>query len=173
MTAFKYRMGAGFAGDVNRTHPASIEPAAIATATPPLGYGLAVVLNEDGFIRQMDEGDDALTGIYGITVRPFPQQQAFSNLEYGAVGYNSAIPPTKGAIDILRSGYIMGPVVGTPVKGDPVYVWIAESGAGHLQGGFETQADGTNTIPLSAAGSVATFNGPADENGIGEIVFNV
>ena len=27
--AFTFRMGAGFAGDVNRTHPASIEPVMI------------------------------------------------------------------------------------------------------------------------------------------------
>lgn len=173
MTAFPFRMGAGFPGDVNRSHPVSIEPALIDASAPPLAYGLAVVVDPTTQgVRQMAPGDSALTAVYGVTVRPYPFQQS-SAVNNGAIGYGAGAPPTSGPIDVLRSGYIMAPVVGTPVKGATVYVWIAASTGAHVQGGFEASASGSNTIPLTGAGSLATFNGGADASGIAEIEFNV
>src|SRR3954471_17671646 len=76
-TAFTYRMGAGFPGSVNRSHPASIEPSQMDPEAPALMYGVAMVPSADnpGMIRQIGAGDGALTKIYGVAVRPYPIQQ--------------------------------------------------------------------------------------------------
>jgi hypothetical protein len=169
--AFTYRMGAGFAGDVNRTHPFSVEPCLIDAAAPPLGYGLAVLVDPTtNGVRQMAAGDSGGTYIYGVTVRPYPTQQQSGGM---SSAFGSVAPPVSGVIDVAKIAYIMVPIVntgGTPAaKGGAVFVWVAASGGGHLQGGFETAATGGSTIALP--NYMATFNGPADASGIGELVF--
>src|SRR5262249_5668758 len=65
-TAIAYRMQAGFPGDVNRMHPASIEPCLIDASAPPTAYGQAVLV--DGTtqgVRPLVAGDQALTDVYG------------------------------------------------------------------------------------------------------------
>ena len=172
MTAFPFRMGAGFAGDVNRTHPASIEPAMNDATNPVLLPGLACVVNTAAnSVRQMAAGDTALTDIWGILVRAFPTQQATATLAYAQANYGAVAPGTVQPVDVLRSGYIMVPVVGAVTKGGAVYVWVAASGAGHTQGGFEAAATGGSTMTLSAGR--AYWNGPADSTGIAELAFNV
>ncbi|MCI0152380.1 hypothetical protein KNO81_42040 [Paraburkholderia sediminicola] len=108
--------------------------------------------------------------IYGITVLPFPTQRA-SGANYGAAGFGAAAPPANGALDVLRSGYIMTTLAGaTPAgKGGPVYVWIAASSGPHVQSGFESTPTTGSTIAL--AGNT-TFNGAADAASIVEIAFN-
>jgi hypothetical protein len=172
--SFQYRMGAGFAGDVSRFHPFTIEPCRISATSPPLAYGQAVIMDPATMsVRAIAAGDTAATSIWGITVRPYPGQAGtppstpFGRVVLGA----AAAPGTDGAIDVLRMGYIMAPVVGNSRKGDPVYVWIAVSGGGHTQGGFETTAASTNTILL--AGATTTFNSVPDANGVAEIIFNI
>lgn len=174
-TAFAFRMGAGFPGDVNRGHPASIEPTLIDASAPPTAFGQAVLVDAttDG-VRPFAAGDTAVTIIWGITVRPFPfQQQAATN--YGAIGFGAAAPPTSGEIDVLRAGYIMGtalPAGSAAVsKGSAVYVWCAASSGAHIQGGFESAATGGSTAALDV--SRYQFNGPADANGNVEICCNV
>ena len=43
--AFQFRMGAGFFGDVNRTHPFTVEPGLMDPTNPPTAYGQAVVVD--------------------------------------------------------------------------------------------------------------------------------
>lgn len=170
--AYNLRMPAGVAGDVSRhVPPGTIEPALLAAANPPDGFGLAVVTTEDAenAVRLVQPGDNALTAIYGITVRPFPFQPA-SATNYGATGFGGGAPAPSQPVDVLRSGYILGYINGTPVKGGVVYVWIAASAGAHVQGAFEIVADGANTITLD---SKSTFQGGVDANGIGEIAFNI
>src|SRR2546429_14565 len=85
--AFAFRMGAGFPGDVNRTHPASVEPALMSNTPVPF-YGFPVVIAADGTngVRPIGVGDGALTTIYGVAVRPFPQQAASGGV-FGAQGF--------------------------------------------------------------------------------------
>lgn len=169
-TAIAFRMGAGFPGDVNRGHPASIQPCAIDLANPPTAYGQPVVVDAGTeSVRPLGAGDTALTEIWGVTVRPYPIQQASSSNQYGAVPYGGAGVPTQQPIDVLRGGYIMVPVVGAPNKGGAVFIWVAASGGGHVQGGFEVQATGGSTCTLSNA---YQFNSPADANGICELILN-
>lgn len=167
--AFQFRMGAGFPGDVNRTHPASIEPTLIDSSAPPTAYGQPVVVDATTQgVRALAATDTALTDVYGFTVRPFPLQ-ASSASNYGAASLGAATPPTTGVIDVMRSGYIMGQMNtsgGSPVKGGRVYVWVAATTTGHIQGNLETSASAGNTIELPLT---TLFNGPADSNGYVEL----
>lgn len=175
--AFPFRMGAGFAGEVNRTHPAGIEPALNDATNPVLAYGLACVYTSAGnSVRQMASGDSSLTNINGVTVRPNPQQPSTAPQPYGGTGTVAApfgyagTPPVGAPIDILKQGYIIVPVVGTPVKGGAVYVWTGATGGGHTQGGFEA-ASGT-TLAIETDGRTY-FNSPPDAFGNCELAFNI
>jgi hypothetical protein len=166
--AFGFRMGAGFAGDVNRTHPSSIEPALNDTGTPVGAFGHAVLVDQtDQTVRPFAAGDTAITVAYGVSVRPYPFQQSSAS-NFGEATFGDAVPPA-GAIDILRSGYIMAKVTGTPKKGNPVYVWCAASSGAHVQGQFEASATGGSTAALANA----TFNGSPDSSGVVEVAFNI
>jgi hypothetical protein len=168
--SFSFRMGAGFAGDVNRTHPASVEPVLNDATNPVLTAGLGCVINaaKNG-VRQMAAGDTAVTRIYGIAVRAYPIQDPGTSAAYGAQAQGSQLLPSGQAIDVIRDGYINVPVVGTPGKGDPAFIWVAASGGGHTQGGFEAQASGGNTATLANV----FFNGAPDSNGIAEVVIGL
>jgi hypothetical protein len=172
-TAFQFRMGAGVAGDVNRGHPASIQPCLIDPNAPPTAYGQAVVVDaaSEG-VRPIAAGDGALVDIWGVTVRPYPIQQSTTANNYGEVPYGGAGVPALQPIDVLRGGYVMVQVntlVASPNKGGAVYIWYAATGGGHIQGGFEGGATGGSTIALSAA---YAFNSPPDANGIAELVIS-
>jgi hypothetical protein len=174
MVAFLYRMGAGFAGDVNRTHPVSIEADLIHELSPPTAYGQAVLVDPTSQgVRPFAAGDVAIDKAYGIIVRTFPTQQTSAptgNFAPAALG--AATPPLSGVIDVLRSGYIMGkvPVGQTCVKNGAMYIWVGAAGGGHVLGGFETVDAGVDTTP---ALTNAVFNGIPDADGNVEIQFNV
>lgn len=170
-TAFTFRMGAGFAGDVNRGHPVSIQPSLISPNAPVTAYGQPVVIDTsggaNGGVRPLTVGDTALVDIWGITVRPFPIQQSTTGNNYGAVPYGGGIvPPALQPIDVMVDGYMMVAVNGAPARGGAVFIWCAASGGGHVQGGFEAGATGGSTAAL---GPAYLWNSPADSNGIAEI----
>lgn len=164
--SFTFRMGAGFPGDVNRTHPASVEPALNDATVPVLTAGLACLVNagKNG-VRQVAAGDTAVTKVYGVAVRAYPLQDTGTSSSFGAVSQGTGSLPSGQAIDVLREGYINVPIVGAPKKGDAVFVWCAASGAGHTQGGFEAAASAGNTAAITNA----YFNGAPDTSGFGEI----
>lgn len=176
--AFTFRMGAGFAGDVNRTHPAAIEACLIDSSFPPLLYGLAVIADaaSPNGVRSIKTTDSSATEIYGVTVRPYPLQAAFGDTAYGAVTFGAdQAPPTVQPLDVLKQGYIMVQLQGATAatKGGAVFVGTAAtSGSGSTlltQGGF-TAVTETNAIALS---SRSYWNGPADPNGIAELALHV
>lgn len=171
--AFQFRMGAGFAGDINRTHPASVEPTLIDASAPPTAYGQPVLVDATTQgVRPFAAGDqsDTVAAGYGITVRPYPTQQSSAS-NFGAAALGSATPPVTGIMDVLRAGYIMVnlPAGGAPVKGGAVYVWAAASTGSHVLGGVEAAYSAGNTTQLLNA----TFNGSPDANGNVEIAFNI
>lgn len=163
--AFTYRMGAGFSGDVNRTHPFSVEGCLINVTDPPTFYGQAVVADAaTNSIRAVKDGDHDLTAIYGIAVRPYPTQQQTGGMSASIGG---AVPPASGVIDVLRFGYVMAQLFGTPAKGGSVYVWADAAGGGELPGQLTTTTTAGSTIgPLTGSSS---FNGPPDASGVGEV----
>ena len=173
--AFTFRMGAGFPGDVNRTHPAEIEPALNDTTNPVLAYGVPVIATTSNTVRNIEVGDQsngtALTP-YGFSVRPYPLQ-ASTGTAFGGAALGAATPPA-GAIDIMRSGLIIGVLnagVTAPTKGAPVYVWCAATSGSHIQFGLETAYSAGNTVQLDPNRYI--YNGPADASGVVEIAANV
>lgn len=162
--AFLYRMGAGFSGDVNRTHPFSVEGCLIDADDPPSFYGQAVVVNPTtNSVRAVKDGDHDLTAIYGVAVRPYPTQQQSGGM---TSNFGGGTPPSSGIIDVLRWGYVMAQMFGTPAKGGAVYVWADAAGGGELPGQFTTTTTAGATIgPLTGS----TFNGPPDAQGVGEV----
>lgn len=177
MTAFTYRMGAGFAGDVNRSHPASIEPNINDATNPIIFPGQAGVYNTTaGTFRQIIASDSALTAINGVSVRQFPTQAtgpSVSTENWGqadySTGYTNSISPAN-CLDVLKSGYIMVPVNGTTAKGGTVYIYYGTTSAPHYQGGFEA-ASGSNILGLTTQGQTY-YNSAPDANGVCELAFN-
>ena len=173
--AFPFRMGAGFPGDVNRTHPAEIEAALISVATPPTAYGQAVKVAAGNSVRPFAVADasDAVDDIaFGATVRPYPMQPSTAT-NYGATAFGAATPPVSGVIDVARSALILVQLntgVAAPVKGGRVYLWCAATAGNHIQGGYETEFSAGNTVRLDGR---FTYNGPADASGVVELSCNV
>lgn len=166
--AFTYRMGAGFAGTVNRTHPASIQPDAVNATNPPTAFGIPVLADATtNTVRMFIAADASTTAIkaYGLTVRPYPFQQSTSSTAYAGAALGSAAPAVGQPIDDLTDGYILASVVGTAAKGAQAYVWCAASTGSHVQGGLEAAASSGNTVPLTNV----FFNGPADASGVAEV----
>jgi hypothetical protein len=170
-TAFTFRMNAGFAGEVNRGHPASIQPCLVDPTNPPTAYGQPVlVAPASQGVRVLAAGDQALTDIWGVTARPYPIQQATTSQQYGAVPYGSVAPPLAQPIDVVRSGYVMVSVVGSPVKGGAVYIWTAAPAGAHVTGGFEAVAPAGNGMALLA--TKYAWNSPPDASGVAELIIN-
>jgi hypothetical protein len=171
--AFNLRMGAGSPGDMTRHNPpGTIEACLLDAASPVVSPGLAIVasLTAANTVRLIQAGDIALTAIYGIAQRVFPFQQPTTGNYSGAAPLGSVPIAAQQPIDVVRSGYVLVPIVGVPQKGGPVFVWAAASGGGHTQGGFEAAATGGSTIPLDAH---STFSGGVDGAGNGEVCFNI
>lgn len=166
--AFQFRMGAGFPGDVNRTHPASITPNLMDTTNPVAFYGHPVLINTSAnTVRGLIAGDTAVTKIAGILVRPYPTQQTSGGM---SASLGNAVPPVGPSVcDVLEDGFILAKqndFAGVTVtKGGPVYVWTAASTGAHVQGGFEGQDYTSDAIALTNA----YFTGPADASGVVEI----
>jgi len=171
--AFNLRMNAGSPGDMTRHNPpGTIEPCLLDAGSASVLPGFAVVaaLNGNNSVRLVQAGDNGLAAIYGIAQRVFPFQQATTNQFSGQQGFGGLPVAQQQAIDVIRSGYVLVPCVGTPQKGGPAFVWVAASGGGHVQGGFETAATGGSTIALD---NKTTFSGGVDTNGNAELCFNI
>ena len=167
--SYGYRMGAGFPGQINRTHPFSALPGLTNPTNPPRLYGdPAVIDTATNSYRAFLVGDTALTKVDGVLVRPFPTQQQSGGMN-ASIGV--ATGPAGNQIEtFLNEGFIMAKcnnfAAQQPTKGGAVYVWIAASSGAHVQGGFESVAAGAST-----AGPITNmkWNGPADSAGIAEI----
>lgn len=166
--AFGFRMPAGFAGDVNRTHPASILPILIDVDDPATQYGQPLIVDTvTNALRAFRAGDTAITDSYGFLVRPYPVQQTSGGM---AATFGNATPPTSGNGDAMTSGYIWSKVpsdAAVATKGGAVFVWCAVSSGNHVQGGLETEASGGNTAALDV--KKFQYNGPQDPNGVIEV----
>lgn len=166
--AFGFRMGAGFPGDINRTHPFSVEPGLMNTTNPIRLYGDPGLINSaDNTYRGFIAGDTSVTKIDGVLVRPYPVQQTTGGMN-SPIG--AAAAPVAGVIDMLNDGYIMVKcnnfAVNAPSKGGAVFVRTAATAGNLVQGGFHAADDGANAVEITNA----RWNGPADANGVAELV---
>jgi len=171
--AFKYRMGAGYPGDVTRTHPVDIFPELADSTNPPTLAGQGVILDATSHaVRKLITGD-GVSGVtlYGITVRTYPFQQAQTSTNFGATPIGGSALPVSGEVDVLRRGSIIAavPAGQAPVKGGAVYIWNVASSGAHIQGSFEA-TNGTSNTTLVAN---ALWNSGPDANGYAELVFNI
>lgn len=163
--AFTFRMGAGFAGDINRTHPFDAVTERQDVSDPITRYGNGCLMDTvNGTVRAViagDQSDATPIILYGLLARPYPTQQSNTSQALG-----DGTPPTAPALlDVLTEGFMMVKVVGTPTKRGAVYVWCTASTGNHVQGGFEAAADAGDTVRVLNA----YFNGPPDANGVAEI----
>jgi hypothetical protein len=162
MNPILYRMPFGVPGDVTRRDQAAIEPHVLG-ATPFTAYGLPVKLSS-GKVIPMGAGDAAQVP-FGFLVRPYPTQGANASDPLG-----TGVPPTSGAADVLRRGYIMVKCnVGTPALNGTVYMRVTANGGNTIIGGIEATSDSTNTIALTNV----VFNGPADSAGNVELAVKI
>jgi hypothetical protein len=166
MVAFISRMPAGIPGTLSRSAAQStvetVEITPSGSANAPTSYGVATVIDSvTGQLRLPDATDTAVTG---VLVRPFPTNS-------GQDGLGTSTPPTKGAVDRLKRGYISVLLSGAtqPVKDGAVFARIQTPSAGKFVGGFEAVADGGNTVTVPNA----YFTGPPDASGNVEIAFNI
>jgi len=177
-TAYTFRMGAGFPGDVNRGHPASINPCLMYASGPITAFGAPVIADSssNNGVRAWLSSDSALTNIFGVSVRPYPYQQSTTSQSYGGVPYDSttaSTPATLQPIDVLTAGYIFVKVCtlyGSPYKGGPVFIYTTTTGGGHTLGGFEG-ATGANVASLDTGRY--KWNSPVDSNGIAELMITL
>lgn len=180
--AFPFRMGAGFAGDINRTHPFSTEPNFNDATHPVAAFGYPCLVNSAGNgVRGIIASDTTLpVGIWGIVTRPWPFQQALTaGTPYGGIGFDTSpgVPASGQAVDVLKSGYVMVKVYGVTtalVKGTPAYVRVVIGGsspAGVVVGGIESVNDTSGGGALTVLIPNAYFNGAPDSNGIAELIF--
>lgn len=162
-----YRMSAGFAGDVNRFHPASIVPRLMDAANPIRQYGDPCILGAANSVRGFIAADVTTpVKIRGILVRP-QVTQAISATMTSTIG--GGTPPTGAApVDILEQGYGMAKcnnvAAGSPVMGGAVYIWVAASAGSDVQGGFRGAANASAVLV-----SNAEWMSPPDANGVAEI----
>lgn len=176
--AFTYRAGAGSPGEVNRTHPVSIN-AYMPDATHPNDlFGQPAIIDATSHRpRKYGTGEANTTGAspWGVSVRPFPFQQPTAATAGAPATFNTGTPPSNQPIDLCRSGYILvqlgnGSITGA-VLGGPVFIWCATSAGNDVLGSFTT---------TTTAGSVAAldtnrfyYHGVQDASGIVEVSFNV
>lgn len=165
--AFTYRMGAGFPGDVNRAHPASIIPGLHDAANPIRLYGDPCLVGAGNAYRGFLAGDTAITKLKGVLVRPASISQTTGGM---SASFGTAVPPQGAvAIDVIEDGFVMVKCnnvgAGAPAKGGAVFVWCAASAGNDVQGGFRGAASAGNTAAIANA----EWNGPADSNGIAEL----
>lgn len=166
--SFGFRMGAGFPGDVNRTHPCSVLPGQMNRTNPVRLYGDPVLIDPaTSSYRGFLASDTAVTKIDGVLVRPYPTQQQVGGMaaDIGAAAPGITLP----VIDVLNEGFIIARcnnfAAQQPTKGGAVYVWVTASAGAQVQGGFCSAASGANTVLISNA----KWNGPTDANGITEL----
>jgi hypothetical protein len=159
MASYLFRMPSGIAGDVSRKENSLVETQMFNSAAAFTAYGLVGKMSSGKFVPFA--GGEAATDAYGVLVRPFPTQSSQDPL-------GTSTPPTSGAADVLRRGYITIKLNGgaTVAAGGQVYVRVAAAAAGKPIGGFEGAADAANTIAIDAV-----FLSAADADGNVEISF--
>lgn len=163
MVAFLTRMPYGIPGDVTRPSQSTIESQVFNSSAAFGAYGLPGKISSNKFVPIA--GGESAAAIYGFLVRPFPITGA-----NGSDPLGTSVPPTTGAADVLRRGYInVKNNAGTPAVNGQVYVRVANAAAGKPIGGIEAASDSTNTVAITNC----TFMGAADASGNVEIAFNI
>ena len=141
--AYLYQAPSGVEGDVTRVDESNVEPAFLITPFPAK-YGVAMK-SATGGVTPIASGDSAAVFV-GLLTRGAPGISQNSANE--AIG---AFQPNQSEVqNLMVRGYAsVKCTVGTPVRGQPVYVRITAD-TGKAVGDFETGADSGKCVALSA-----------------------
>ena len=153
-------MNLGYAGNYART-PDDIVASRKLKGDAAVPFGAAVILNEDNTYAPVAEGTTA-DKIAGIALRFV--KQAVSYNDQNVSQYNGGEMMSvleRGAATVICN-------VGTPKAGGKVYVRVKHNGsvANGVVGGFEAQADSTNTVEVP---NMRWTNGFLDANRVCEV----
>lgn len=150
---------AGFAGSYAR-QPDMIVNTRPAGGSAAIPFGAPLVYSGTDVV-QMGSGATAaqFVGVAGREIK-----SSLTYLEQSPGQYNPGDPVSvfqRGSIQVYCQR-------GTPALGGAVYVRITANGSyeSAVVGGFEAEADSSNTVQLTNA----QWGGPADANGIAELV---
>ncbi len=156
-------LGYGFSGNVSRTPDCVIEAKPVATDSDRIYFGQPVVLNADNTF-------DAPTS---TTVTA----DNFAGVAIAEVRQNNSYPPDNGngfyepdsMCDVIQRGVVTVNIQrGTPTAGGAVYVrtQLSTELPAAVIGGFEAQADGSQTVQLT---NCSWYSGLVDANGMAEL----
>ena len=149
-------MSHGFAGSYAR-QPDMIVNTAPLGGDAAIPFGTPLVRGADGAVVPMGAGNtaDQFIGVAGTEVK---SQTEFLRQSIGQYAPGEPVSVfQRGCINVKCQK-------GTPAIDGTVYVRVAASG-NYTVGGFEAEADGTNTVALLNA----QWGGPADGNGVAEL----
>ena len=149
-------MSHGFSGSYAR-QPDMIVNTAPLGGTAVIAFGTPLVRGENGAVIPMGAGNtgNQFIGVAGREVK--------SPAEFFSQSVGQYTP--EEAVSVFQRGCInVKCQKGSPAIDGTVFVRVAASGS-YVVGGFEAEADGTNTVALSNA----QWNGPADNNGVAEL----
>ena len=149
-------MSHGFSGSYAR-QPDMIVNTAPLGGTEIIPFGTPLVRGENGVVLPMGIGNTGNQFI-GVAGREVKSPAEFFNQNVGQYAPEDPVSVfQRGCINVKCQK-------GSPAIDGTVYVRVAASGS-YVVGGFEAEADGTNTVALSNA----QWNGPADSNGVAEL----
>lgn len=149
-------MSHGFSGSYAR-QPDMIVNTAPLGGTEIIPFGTPLVRGENGAVLPMGTGNTSGQFI-GVAGREVKSPAEFFNQNVGQYAPEEPVSVfQRGCINVKCQK-------GSPSIDGTVYVRVAASGS-YVVGGFEAEADGTNTVALSNA----QWNGPADNHGVAEL----
>lgn len=153
-------MNYGYAGNYART-PDDIVASRKLKGETAVPFGAAVILNSDNTYSPVGEGTTA-DQIAGIALRIVKQAISYNDQNFSQYNGGEMMSVLeRGAVTVACN-------VGTPTAGGKVYVRVKanEGVIDGIVGGFEAQADSTNTIEVP---NMRWTNGYIDANRIAEV----
>ncbi|MFC3768370.1 hypothetical protein [Paenibacillus sp. GCM10012303] len=151
----------GYAGNVARSADAIITNRIVKTSdSANVEFGDPVLLNGDNTYSKFGSTGTA-TNFAGIAVREVKQTSDYYNAQSFYRPGEPCDVASRGTITVICR-------VGTPQAGGAVYVRIAANASipGGVVGGFETAADGSNTVLIPGA---KWTTGRIDANRVAEV----
>ena len=150
--SYLFQAPTGVAGDITRSDESNVEPAMLVgvgsnPVVYPSAFGVPVKYVAGG-IQQFNGGAEAAADFAGVLVREVPGISGSSADDSVANGTGSPYPSVPQGLCVR--GYVNVVCAhGTPARGGAVYIQIIANG-GIAVGAFRADADGDNTIVLSA-----------------------
>ena len=147
----------GFAGSYARQPDMVINTR---PAADTIVFGTPLKYDENGRVAPMGAGDEG-TAFVGVAAQEIRSALTYREQSAGAYAPDDAVSVfMRGAVNVRCQK-------GAPKLGGAVYVRVTESESypGAAVGGFEADADGSNTVLLTAC----RWGGPADSNGVAEL----